>query len=222
MRSRMSNEAVKKRSAMLDPIDRVTEVVFGVLMALSFTGTLSVAMAGEEEVRTMLFAAFGCNIAWGLADAVMFLVGEATERSRKVALLRALHQTKDASAAHRLIANELPERLAAGAKPEALEALRKRLVEAPIPGARLTADYYRGAVGVFILVVLATFPVVVPFLFIRDPTLALRISNLLAIVTLFAGGLLLGRYAKGRPLRYGFAMAGIGTVLVVAIILLGG
>lgn len=218
----MPNRDVKKREAVLDPIDRVSEVVFGVLMALTFTGSLSVAMAGAEEVRTMMFAAIGCNLAWGLADAVMFLIRAATERNRKAALLRQLHETRDASAAHRLIAGELPERLVAGGSPDVLEALRKRLVAAPIQSARLTADHYIGALRVFILVVLATFPVVVPFLFIHEAMLALRVSNALALVTLFIGGLMLGRYAKGKPWQYGLAMAGIGVILVAAIVALGG
>ena len=218
----MPNDKDKRRSAVLDPIDRVTEVVFGVLMALSFTGTLSVAMAGAEEVRTMLFAALGCNIAWGLADAVMFLVGAQTEISRKVALLRRLHAARDAKLAHRLIADELPERLVAGAGPDALEALRKRLIAMPIPNARLSTDHYVGALGVFILVVLATFPVVVPFTFIPETMLALRVSNALALVTLFVGGLVLGRHANGKPWHYGVSMAATGAVLVAAIVALGG
>ena len=52
-----------RRKRVLDPIERVSEVVFGVLMALSFTGALSVATAGREEVRTMMLTALGCNLA---------------------------------------------------------------------------------------------------------------------------------------------------------------
>ena len=74
----------------------------------------------------------------------------------------------------------------------------------------------------FVLVVLATFPVVVPFLLIDDVATALRVSNVLALATLFIGGWLLGRYAFGRPWRYGFGMAALGAVLVVIIIALGG
>ena len=67
---------------VLDPIERVSEVVFGVLMAMTFIGALNVATAGEQEVRTVLKAALGCNIAWGLTDGIMYLVAMLTERSR--------------------------------------------------------------------------------------------------------------------------------------------
>jgi VIT1/CCC1 family predicted Fe2+/Mn2+ transporter len=211
-----------KRKLVLDPVERVSEIVFGVLMALSFTGALSVATAGREEVRTLLLTALGCNLAWGLTDAVMYLVGTAVERSRKVALLRKLVESKDAGEAHRLIAGALPERLAAGAWPDALEALRQRLLAAPLPRSGLRGDDYLGALEVFGLVVLATFPVVIPFLFFSETALALRASNGLAVATLFAGGYILGRYAGSKPWLFGLAMAVIGAVLVAAIIALGG
>jgi hypothetical protein len=67
---------------ILDPIDRVSEVVFGVLMAMTFIGALNVATAGEQEVRKVMIAALGCNIAWGLTDGIMYLVAQLTERSR--------------------------------------------------------------------------------------------------------------------------------------------
>jgi VIT1/CCC1 family predicted Fe2+/Mn2+ transporter len=75
---------------------------------------------------------------------------------------------------------------------------------------------------VFGLVVFATFPVVIPFVFFQETALALRISNALAVVTLFAGGYVLGRHAEGSPWGFGLAMAAIGVVLVAAIIALGG
>lgn len=217
-----SHDEKTKRKAVLDPIERVSEVVFGVLMALSFTGALSVATAGQEQVRTMMLTALGCNLAWGLTDAVMYLVGTVVERRRKLALLRQLDETKDRDEAHRLIAGELPERLVAGAGPAALEAIRLQLIAAPIPRGGLGPEDYAAAAGVFVLVILATFPVVIPFVFLSETALALRISNGLAVATLFVGGFVLGRRAKASPWGFGLAMAAIGTALVAAIVALGG
>jgi VIT1/CCC1 family predicted Fe2+/Mn2+ transporter len=210
------------RRRVLDPVERVSEVVFGVLMALSFTCALSVATAGREEVRTMMLTALGCNLAWGLTDAVMYLVGTVVERSRKLALLRKLVEAKSAEEAHRLIAGALPERLAAGVGPRALEALRQHLIGSPLPRSGLHGDDFAAALEVFGLVVLATLPVVIPFVVFQETALALRASNALAVVTLFAGGYVLGRHAGGSPWRFGLAMAVIGAVLVAAIVALGG
>jgi hypothetical protein len=50
---------------ILDPMDRISEVLFGLIMALTFTSTLGVVTADNIRLRTMLVAALGCNLAWG-------------------------------------------------------------------------------------------------------------------------------------------------------------
>jgi VIT1/CCC1 family predicted Fe2+/Mn2+ transporter len=215
----MSNE----RPRVLDPVDRASEVVFGLLMALTFTGSISVATPGHEEVRKMMAAALGCNLAWGLTDAVMYLVGIATERSRGARLLARLRATTDTAAAHALIAETLPPRIGAVAGSDELELLRQRLLASRDTPARLLGrDDFLGALGVFLLVVLVTFPVVIPFAVFDTTALALRISNAVALVTLFAAGWTLGRYAGARAWVGGVVMAAVGTALVGVIIALGG
>src|SRR5215211_3422337 len=81
--------------AALSPVDRVSGVIFGLIMALTFTGSLSVASADRAEVRSMLIGALGCNIAWGLVDAVMFLLGILAERGRNLALLKEARSPRD-------------------------------------------------------------------------------------------------------------------------------
>jgi VIT1/CCC1 family predicted Fe2+/Mn2+ transporter len=212
-----------ERPRVLDPVDRASEVVFGLLMALTFTGAISVATAGHDEVRKMMAEALGCNLAWGLTDAVMYLVGIATERSRGAKLLARLRATADTAAAHALIAGALPPRIAAVADTDELELLRRRLLASRDGRARpLGRDDFLGALGVFLLVVLATFPVVIPFAVFDTTAVALRVSNAVALVTLFAAGWTLGRYAGGNAWLGGLAMGALGTVLVGVIVALGG
>ncbi|HKE48270.1 MAG TPA: hypothetical protein VKB52_09395, partial [Rhodanobacteraceae bacterium] len=78
------------------------------------------------------------------------------------------------------------------------------------------------ALAVFVLVVLSTFPVVVPFLFLSDAAVAIRLSNAIALVTLFIAGHRLGRYGGVTPWKIGLAMAAVGAALVSVIIALGG
>ena len=210
------------RAPVLDPIERASEAIFGVLMAVSITGSLSVATAGRQEIRTMLMTAIGCNLAWGLTDAVMYLIGAAVEKRRRVHLLERLRETNDRKVAHRLVADELPERLAWGAQEGTLEAIRQTLVAVPIPGGGLAARDLRAAGGVFALVVLATLPVVLPFVFMRNVPAAMRLSGGLAVATLYAYGHLLGVYTGGRPWRYGVSVAAVGVTLVAIIMALGG
>ncbi len=218
----MSDTPASIRILMLDPVDRVSEIVFGILMALSFTGTLSVAAAGREQVRTLLFAALGCNLAWGLADAVMYLVRAAIERRRKGSLLLRIQAARDPREAHQLITDALEPLFGEHVSVPALEALHARLASVAAPTPRLGGSDYAAAAGVFAPVVLATFPVVVPFIFISETAAALRLSNLLAVATLFVCGCALGRYAGERPWLHGMAMTAIGVALVAIVIALGG
>jgi VIT1/CCC1 family predicted Fe2+/Mn2+ transporter len=220
----MQDNREQLRTRVLDPVDRVTEVIFGLLMAMTFTGTISVATANQEEERTMMIAALGCNLAWGLADAVMYLLRTVIERTRNRTLFAGLRAGVDASAGQALIADALPPRIATAAGTEGLEVLRQRLVASPAtpnyPVLRL--EDFKGALGVFLLVVLATFPLVVPFLLLEQTGLAVRLSNLIGLVVLFVAGWLLARYAGAKPWQGAVAMAVVGAALITAIIALGG
>ena len=101
----------------LDPVYRASEVIFGLLMAMSFIGSISVATDGREEVRTLLIAALGCNLAWGLVDAVMHLVATKTQKRRTFVLLEKLIGGEDAVEGRTLLADEMPAPLAASALP---------------------------------------------------------------------------------------------------------
>jgi VIT1/CCC1 family predicted Fe2+/Mn2+ transporter len=209
---------------VLDPINRVSEIIFGLIMALTFTGSVSAATAGREEIRTMMFAALGCNLAWGLVDAVMYLVGILTERTRNLTLLRRVRSAVVPREAQAILADAFPGRLGSVISAEGLEDLRQRLAALPEPPTRgrLGRDGFVGAVGVLLIVVLTTFPVVVPFMLFSETLLAMCVSNAVALATLFACGFTLGRYSGGIPWRSGFAMAALGVVLVAATMALGG
>src|SRR5438270_13933032 len=93
---------------VLEPIDRVSEVLFGLIMVLTFTGSLSVAEAGRDDVRTMLIGALGCNLAWGIIDGVLYLMGCLAEQGRALVTFRAVRKATDPGDAQRLIAAALP------------------------------------------------------------------------------------------------------------------
>lgn len=209
---------------VLEPVDRITEVIFGLLMAMTFIGSLSVATSGREEVRTMLIAALGCNLAWGLADAVIYLMRTWTERTRSRSLMERLQGSVDPRNGQGLIAEQLPPRIASAAGAEGLEMLRLRLLGTagtPVQ-ARIGWADVKGALATFLLVVLATFPLVIPFLLISQTGPAIRASNTVALAMLFLSGWMLARYSGGSPWAGGVALAVVGTALLFAIIALGG
>ena len=104
------------------------------------------------------------------------------------------------------------------------EAIRARIVALSSVAQRptLQRDDLRAALAIFLLVVASTFPVALPFMLFADLGTAKTVSRTVALAMLFAGGLALRRYAGYGSLKTGFAMAGLGTVLVAAVIALGG
>jgi len=50
---------------VLEPVERLSEILFGLIMALTVTSAVSVATADQMTIRTVLIAALGCNLAWG-------------------------------------------------------------------------------------------------------------------------------------------------------------
>jgi VIT1/CCC1 family predicted Fe2+/Mn2+ transporter len=209
---------------LLDPVERTSEILFGLIMVLTFTSSLSVAEGGHEETREVLVGALACNVAWGFVDAVMFLMAKFMERARNLATLRSIGAASQPATAHRLILAGLPPLVSAVLTTSEVETVRECLRaqgEAHL-GIGLTGRDIAAAAGVFLLVFLSTFPVVIPFLIVRNAMAALRLSNAIALVMLFVTGWSLG-LSVGRPgWRAGLGMMAIGVVLVAITIALGG
>jgi VIT1/CCC1 family predicted Fe2+/Mn2+ transporter len=217
--------ATRPAKRVLDPVDRVSEVLFGLIMVLTFTGALSVAEAGREDVRAMLVGALGCNLAWGIIDAIFYLMGSLAEKSRSLAAWRAVRASADPLAARRAIEDALPPVIGSVLEPAEYDALQGRLKALPEPPdrARLDREDWTGAVAVLLLVFLSTFPVVIPFIVMRSAVPALRVSNLVAIAMLFGAGYAYGRtVGSRRPWLPGIAMVLLGALLSALAMALGG
>jgi len=209
---------------VLEPNERISEVLFGLIMVLTFTGSLSVAESGREDVRAMLIGALGCNTAWGIIDAILYLMGCLAEKGGNLLRLRAVRATADARVAQQLIAEALPGAIAGVMRPAELESLRQRLVELPDPPprARLGLRDGVGALGVFLLVFVSTFPVAIPFILMQDVTRAMRTSNAVAVILLGIAGFAYGRSVGRSPWMFGLSMIVLGSLLVTMTIALGG
>jgi hypothetical protein len=220
----VSEEASKPVKRFLDPIDRISEILFGLVMVLTVTCSFSVGAGGRTEVHQMLIGALGCNVAWGVIDAVLYWLACFHAHGQKIVALRAAREPDDPDEARRVIANALPAVIASVTTPAELEAIRQRLRELPEPPEHphLTKDEWLAGLGVFLLVVLATLPVVLPFLFVHDSIRALRISNSIAVLLLFLTGYVYGYHTGYRPLTSGLIGIVVGTAMVGATIALGG
>jgi hypothetical protein len=204
-------------------VDRFSEMLYGLLIAMSVTGSIRVGTSGARDVRLLLVAALGANVAWGIVDAVMYVAGKVLRRARVRAMERAVQVAPDDQRGRRLIADELPAALASALTEPELEAIRRKIVaREPPERPRLGGRDLVGAAAVFCMVVLATFPATLPFIVVKDVDRAVQISQAMAMALLFLGGCGLGRYAGLGTIRTGVATTSMGVALFVLTLVLGG
>lgn len=212
-----------KESGVLNPVDRISEVLFGLIMVLTFTGAISASTDAREEVRELLWAALGCNVAWGLVDAIMYLMNVAIERGHARTVIKVIKESDEAKAS-KILKEEIQSGIAALMTEQELNAISQRLKKLPTPSTAslFTATDLLAGIEIFLLVFLCTFPVALPFGFIDDLALAMRVSNGVALFMLFVGGFLLARYAGFNRILTAVSYTLIGVALVLITMALGG
>ncbi|HJS56784.1 MAG TPA: VIT family protein [Vicinamibacteria bacterium] len=211
----------------LDPGDRLGEVLFGLIMVLTITLTTELALEdGRAGARELLIAAIGCNVAWGIIDGGMYVMGAMLERARRANAILAVKGAPDEATALAIVEDALEGTLVALQPDEERRRLYRQVREmalraTPAP-TRLQREDLLGGAACLLLVVLSVVPVVLPFLLIRDPWLALRVSNALLVVLLFVTGYEWGRHANTSRWLAGLIYMAVGLVLVGVAIALGG
>src|SRR5215469_8889140 len=143
----------KQREPILNTVDRVCEICFGLFMALTFVGAVKAVTAGEDEGQKMFFAALGCNLAWGLADAVMYLVRTLVDRGQRLKLAQSVRREQDPAVAVQALRDALPGKLESLVEDGYLEGIRARLAAASTlpPRANFVGGDFVGALGIFLL-----------------------------------------------------------------------
>jgi VIT1/CCC1 family predicted Fe2+/Mn2+ transporter len=124
------------------------------------------------------------------------------------------------------LGDELDDRIELGATPEERRRIERLVLDIvrrqePAP-ARIRREDLLGGLAAGLVILLATFPVVVPFLFLSNPNVAVRASNAIALGELFLVGVQWGRTVGGSPVHIGGGLTLVGVALVLITIALGG
>ena len=212
----------------LDPASSLGEILFGLIMTLTFTlgAGLIIEDEGREGARQLLIAVIGCNVAWGIIDGALYVVGQLFDRGRSRKLGMAIRASADKSAATALVAEELDPVVAGVLNESERESLYSRIAEnirlKPAAAAGVGKEDWMGAFTSFWLVVITSAPAAIPFLLFDDARFALRVSNAILLGLLFLTGYWWSRYTLGRPWITGIIFLLGGSLLVLAAIALGG
>jgi len=211
----------------LEPSERLGEVLFGLVMVLTFTlGAGMVVAEGREGVRQLLLATIGCNVAWGLIDAVIYIMLRMSERARRMNGAARIRAVKNDEEAVDIIRREMDYGYAELMSVELKDRFSREILGfvrgMELKKIRIEKNDFLGGLASFTLVFISTVPAAIPFLFFSDPHRALRVSNLLLIGFLFLVGYRWARQTHTNRVLGGLSMMTIGIVLVGVAMLLGG
>jgi hypothetical protein len=211
----------------LEPGESLSEILFGLIMTLTFTlGAGVLVREDPNAARELLVATIGCNVAWGIIDGALYVSGKLFERARLAHLGARIRSAGSDAEAAPILAEELDEILGLTVDDDERTELHRRMARhvrasQPKPHGLILADLY-GAVASFWLVFFGSIPAALPFLFIDDAWIALRSSNAILILLLFVTGYRWARYTALWPWLTGLTLMVAGVALVLIAIALGG
>lgn len=211
----------------LDPSSRIAEILFGLIMVLSFTLTAGILIKQTPNAaRELLLATLGCNIAWGIIDGAFYIMNAILDHSQRNQTVLAIQKARDETSLLRIIGDRLDDTLLGFVKKDErqrlYQSIAKHAKEAKLEKVRLNKEDFMGALASCILVILATLPAIIPFLFLDNAYWALRLSNLLLILLLFFVGVTWAKYTQTNRWGTGLVFMVIGLCFVGLAIALGG
>jgi len=220
---------------LLDPIDRLSETIFSILILLTFTLAFSIIKLGANPAQPipstyvieLMIGAAGATLAWGLIDGIMYALLSMFARGESHRLLQYLQAATTEEEGIEIVAGELDHILEPITGKEQRRMLYQDVLEhlregQPQP-VRLSREDIAGGFGSVLVAVLAVLPSFVPLLlFHNNPALAIRASNVVSFFMLFIAGYQWGKYTGSNTWATGLLLAGIGAVMVLIAIPLGG
>jgi hypothetical protein len=220
---------------LLDPIDRLSETIYSILILLTFTLAFQIFKfetapskpLSVDEIEALFIGALGAILAWGVIDGVMHALMAMFERGERHRLLQHIQAAETDRDGVAVIAEEFDFILEPITAEEERHKLYKSVFEHLREGQPRKIGFKRedfaGAVGCVLVALIAVLPSLAPLVLLRqDPMLALRVSNVISFIVLFAAGYSWGTHTGANPWKTGLLLFFIGAIMVLVAILLGG
>ncbi len=211
----------------LDPSESLLEILFGLIMALTMTAGARL-LSDPDEIRRLDLALglLGCNVAWGLIDAVFYLLGSQFNRNRRVRFTRRLQGAASDEEAIGLVREEFGLEGEPQASQEDREALHRSLLaffrDATAERAPFSRDELMAAIIIFVLVTCTALPGLLPLMAVPSTNLALRIANALQVILLLGIGYRWAHFTGISGWRGAMIVGTLGVALVLVAVALGG
>ncbi len=210
-----------KFRALLSPSDRHSEVLFGLIMVLTITGTVGLETGSSKAI---ISAGIGACIAWGIVDGIIYVYSNLLERGRIALAAQEAATCMGDGCDIRTIKEELKDTivdtLGEREKHEVAQHILVRLK--PVENhTRATKDDILGGIAAGTLVFISGIPLLLPFLFLNG-IWALRLSRIIGIVMLFGIGYRWGGYVGRSRFWTGVTMMSVGIAITGVVIALEG
>ena len=219
----------------LDPIDSLFSILYSVLFALVFTLSYEVLIyrGGTESGfssgygQRLALVTLGAVTGWGIIEGAAYLLGAVLARSERHRLLRAVQTSSTEEEAVSAVADELDFILEPITSDEQRTALYHDMLGYLRHAEPRAAGFQRadvvGALAVVLLYVVAVLPSMLPLLLVPGNfPLAIRVSNVVSLLVVFATGYTWGTHTDTNPWKTGLLLASACLAMVVVSTLLGG
>jgi hypothetical protein len=211
----------------LDPADSLGELLFGLIMTLTLTlGVRLLSLRTEIDPHELVGAMIGCNVAWGIIDGALYLLGSVFSRNRRVQFVRRLRAATSEAEAMQAIRDEFgleDEPLISESDRAAFHRVTLGVMRnAGTQRARMRVRDLKAAFAIALLVSLTALPGVIPFLLVEDGYLALRLANAIQVGLLFFVGYRWAAHTGANRWRTGLGVVALGVSLVLISVALGG
>jgi hypothetical protein len=219
----------------LDPIDALSTIFFSILFALLFTLSYAILIyhgaigsnLSSGYGQELFLAILGAVTAWGIIDGVLYVLAEVLARSERYRLLQYIQTSDSEEEAATAIADELDFILEPITSDEQRHDLYHGMLaylsQAEPQAIGLQREDVVGAVAAALLSVVAVLPSLLPLLLVPDNfALAIRISNVVSFLVIFATGYSWGIHTDTNPWKTGLLLASVCLAMVLVAMLLGG
>ncbi|MGD0819098.1 MAG: hypothetical protein ABR986_11995 [Methanomassiliicoccales archaeon] len=228
---------IRRPTDYLYPHERLVEILYGLVIALTITSAIRVITGGGRldslEINLMATTSLGAGIAWGIIDAMLYILVIVFQKHRYTRIAGKINAAKDESEALATIQEDLEDSLVGTLDAEDQKSVYRLVLHAQ---RRSSAASYThqpksiniakedifGATQVFFAMLLATLVVVIPLLLIEPPHVAVLVSNVLAFIVLFAVGYTWAKHTNIRKTLFGIVLVALGAAIVGISLVLGG
>lgn len=220
-------------SDLLDPIDRLAETIYSVLILLSFTLAFRIIkldpgqVVSNDYVNELLVAALIATIAWGVIDGIVYVLTEVFERGERHRILWSIQTADTEQEAIEAISDELEFILEPITGEDQRQMLYRDVLDylrdSEPQEIRLKREDFIGALACVLVAVIAVAPSLIPFALLpNNYALAIRLSNVISFGVLFYAGYEWGKYTGTNALKTGLILVLVGALLVAVAIPFGG